>query len=162
MRCANLKPCGRALVLALLLVTSACASLQLDKGPGVSLAGFKLTDVTLFETAGLLTVRLANENLETMIVTGGAFNLRLNGVKIGQGLSDQRVEVPKLGTAILQLELHVSNLALASRIRGLIEAKVVDYRLKGKVYVQRPTGTRRYKVLKDGHFDLSESLAAGG
>ncbi len=161
MRRIEARTCVPFLILPLLILLTGCSGLEVSKGPDVSLADLKLTDLTLLETSGVLTVRLANENLEPMVVSGGAYDLSLGGIRIGKGLSDQRVEVPKLGTATVDIDLHISNLALATRIRGLIEKKVVDYRLKGKVYVDRPTGTRRYKVLRDGRFDFNEGILEG-
>ena len=104
-----------ALVAALAL--SGCASLGLV-APDVSLVDLKFTDLTMFETSGIFTVRLTNENPEPMFIEGGVYNLYLGGWRIGKGLSDHRVEVPPLSTATDEVELHLSNLAIATQPKG--------------------------------------------
>ena len=122
--------------------------------PEVSLVSLELGDVTLFETSGTFTVRLANENPEPLAVEGGAYNLYLGGLKVGKGLSDQRIEVPALGTATVEVELFINNLAVATRLRSMFETGVVDYRIKAKIYLRGAYGRRALTVDREGSFDL--------
>ena len=133
-----------------------CASFDLAK-PDVTLVNLEFTDLTLFETSGVFTVRLANENPEPLTVSGGVYNLYLGGWKIGKGLSDHTIEVPALGTATDDVELHLSNLAMATQIRSIYETGVFDYRIKAKIYVERSYGRRTLTVENEGRFDLNEA-----
>ena len=135
------------------MALAGCTTLGLVP-PDVSLVSLELGDVTLFETSGTFTVRLANENPEPLAVEGGAYNLYLGGLKVGKGLSDQRIEVPALGTATVEVELFINNLAVATRLRSMFETGVVDYRIKAKIYLRGAYGRRALTVDREGSFDL--------
>ncbi len=147
------KPAGRIAWIAVLALFTGCASLGLVE-PDVTLVDLEFTDLTLFETSGVFTVRLANENPEPLVVDGGVYNLYLGGSKVGKGLSDHRIEVPALGTATDEVELHLNNLAIAGQVRSLWESKVFDYRLQGRVYVETGYGRRKLRIESEGRFDL--------
>ena len=148
---ARLAPC-LCLILALL---TGCTSLGLVE-PEVTLVDLEFTDLTLFETSGVFTVRLANENPEPLVIEGGVYNLYLGGWKIGKGLSDQQIEVPALGTATDSVELHMNNLAIAAQLRSIWDTGVFDYRIKAKIYVDRGYGRRTLTIENEGRFELDE------
>ncbi len=113
-----------ALAVALAL-SAGCASFGLTP-PDVTLVNLEFTDLTMFETSGIFTVRLTNENPEPMFVEGGVYNLYLGGWKIGKGLSDHRLEVPPLSTTTDEVELHLNSLAIATQLRSIYESGVAD------------------------------------
>ena len=49
-------------------------------------------------------------------------------------MSDSEVEVPRLGTVTQDITVHLNNLALATRIKSVIEAKRFDYRIQSTFY----------------------------
>ncbi len=152
---------GRLLAAILLCAPFAgCATLSLAP-PDITLVNLEFKDLTLFETSGVFTVRLANENPEPLVVEGGVYNLYLGGVRVGKGLSDHRLEVPPLGTATDDVELFVNNLAVATRLRGVFDTGVADYQIKAKVYVRGSYGRRTLKVTQSGCFDFKEAGGAG-
>ncbi len=140
-------------ILTLIALTTGCATLGMIK-PDVSLVNLKFTDLTVFETSGVFTVRLTNENPEPLIVEGGVYNLYLGGLRVGKGLSNHRLEVPPLSTAIDEVELHLNNLAIATQVRSIYESGVADYRIKARVYVEGGFGRRRVTVENEGRFDF--------
>ena len=146
------------LVLVLALATG-CASLGLIE-PDVSLVNMRFTDLTVFETSGVFTVRLSNENREPIFIEGGVYNLYLGGWKIGKGLSNHRLEVPPLSTATDEVELHMSNLAVATQLQSIYESGVADYRIKAKIYVETGYGRRRVTVDNEGRFDFKAQQEA--
>lgn len=147
-------PAGRILApFAVLTLLAGCTTFGLLE-PDVTLVDLEFTDLTLFETSGVFTVRLANENPEPLMVDGGVYNLYLGGLKIGKGLSNHRIEVPALGTATDEVELHLNNLAIATQVRSIWDSKVLDYRLKGRVYVEGGYGRKTLKIENEGRFDL--------
>ena len=145
-----------AAILTLVALTTGCATFGLIE-PDVSLVNLKFTDLTVFETSGIFTVRLTNENPEPLIVEGGVYNLYLGGLRVGKGLSNHRLEVPPLSTATDEVELHLSNLAIATQVRSIYESGVADYRIKAKVYVEGGFGRRRVTVENEGRFDFKTS-----
>ncbi len=138
---------------AALALATGCASVGLIK-PDVTLVNLKFTDLTVFETSGIFTVRLTNENPEPLFVEGGVYNLYLGGLRVGKGLSNHRLEVPPLATATDEVELHLNNLAIATQLRSIYESGVADYRIKGKVYVEGTYGRRRVTIENEGRFDF--------
>ncbi len=146
---------------AALTLCSGCASLGLTP-PDVSLVDLRFTDLTMFETSGIFTVRLTNENPEPLVIEGGVYNLYLGGWKIGKGLSNHRFEVPPLATATDEVELHLSNLAIATQLRSIYESGVADYRIKAKVYVEGGFGRRRVTIENEGRFDFKTQEASHG
>ncbi len=147
------KPPSILTVVAALALSAGCASFGLIE-PDVSLANLQFTDLTMFETSGILTVRLSNENPEPMFIEGGVYNLYLGGLRVGKGLSNHRLEVPPLSTATDEVELHLSNLAIATQLRSIYESGVADYRIKARVYVEGGFGRRRMTIENEGSFDF--------
>lgn len=148
-----------ALFLALALAVTGCATMESFTAPDVTLVDVRFEDLTVFETSGTFTVRLSNENPEPMIVDGAVYKLSLGGRKVGKALTDERIEVPRLGSSIYEVDVFINNVTLVSRLLTLGQEKGVDYKIQGKLYVERPYGTRRLKFSRDGRIDFS---AAGG
>lgn len=149
------------IVLAVLLcIATGCASIGVIP-PDVSLVDLEFTDLTMFETTGEFTVRLANENQDPLRVTGGVFRLYLNGVKVGKALSSEPVEIPRLGTATHRVSLHINNVALATRLMGLMEQPTLDYEIKTKLFLDGALGTRRLNFVNSGSFNWDEAGAYG-
>lgn len=143
--------------IAIVLLSMGCAAFDPSEPPDVALADLRFTDLTVFETSGTAVVRLSNANPEPMVVTGGTYDLYVDGVRIGRALSDRRIELPRLGTATDDVELFVNNLALATRIKSIFDTGAFDYRIKAKVYVAGDYGTRTHRVVKDGYFSFHEA-----
>lgn len=154
--------CGLSLPWSALLLAAAvgCASLGRE-APEVSLADARLDDVTIFETTGRITVRITNPAPDPVVVDGGTFHLWIDGRRVGRGVSDARVEVPRLGTETLEMQFFVSNLALARRVMSLIESESFDYRLEGRLFVWRSLGRRRVSFDHRGRFDREERRREG-
>ncbi len=128
-----------------------CAALGVIP-PDVSLVDLEFTDLTMFETTGEFTVRLANENPEPLVVNGGVYRLYLNGIKVGKALTSESVEIPRLGTATQRVALHVNNVALVTRLASLMEVPVLDYQIKTRLFVQGSYGERRINFENAGTF----------
>ncbi|MDH3403194.1 MAG: LEA type 2 family protein [Acidobacteriota bacterium] len=142
---------------ALALVASGCASLGTFSPPEVTLVDVRFEDLTLFESSGVLTVRIANENDDPILVDGGVYNLYLDGMKVGKALSNAQLEVPRLASATAEVEIHVNNLALATRIRQIIDRGAVDYRLTGKFFLDRSLGRRKIGFDRSGRYDFQRA-----
>lgn len=114
-----------------LIVLCGCAS---KSGTTVSIVNLRLTDVTAFETTATFTLRFSNEAPEPVHLTGGVHKIYMNGLYIGKGLSSDALEVPRLGTAMQDVTVHLSNIALATRIKPIIESRSFDYRIESTLY----------------------------
>ncbi len=100
-----------------------------SSGPSVSLINLRFEDATALETTATFTLRLSNESSEAVQLNGEVHKIYLNGLYLGKGLSDASVEVPRLGTVTHEVKVHLSNLALATRIKSILETKSFEYRI---------------------------------
>ncbi len=103
-------------------------------GPSVSLVNLRFQDATVLETTAVFTLRLSNESPAAVQFNGEGHTIYLNGLYVGKGLSDQTVAVPRLGTATHEVTVHLSNLALATRLKAILESKGFDYRIRSTFY----------------------------
>ena len=123
-------------------------------GPAVSLVSVQFQDATVLETTAVFTLRLSNESPSAMQFNGEAHRIYLNGLDVGTGLSDQTVTVPRLGTVTHAVTVHLSNLALATRLKAIIESKGFDYRIRSTFYGQ--SWFNRMQSESAGKLDLKD------
>jgi len=107
-----------------------------NRVPGLSgnLVSVRLQSATALETMATFIIRLSNDAPEARQLTGSAHKIYLNRLYVGKGLSDKTVEAPRLGTVTQKITVHLSNLALATRIKSVIEANRFDYRMQSVFY----------------------------
>lgn len=149
-------PFGFACVFLVVALISGCATTGGLIPPDVTLVNVELVDATLFESTFNVEVRITNDNPEPLTLDGAVVKLELDGRKFGRGTSAERVEIPRMGSVVQRLELHLSHVAIATKIRGVIESKAVNYTMKGYVYVLKPSGgTKRVPIEREGTIDLS-------
>ena len=133
-----------------------CATTTAPVPPDVTLVGLEIVEATLFESTFSVDVRIFNENPEPLLLDGAVVKLELEGRRFGKGAIGERVEIPRFDSVVQRLEMHLSHVAIASKIRGVIESRTVNYAITGKVYVVTPSGSiRRLPIDKRGTIDLS-------
>lgn len=132
-----------------------CVSTDPLEPPGVSLVDLDFVDATLFESTLDVGVRISNDNPEPLILDGAVIKLDLDGRNFGKGTIADRIEIPRFSSVVQHLEMHLSHIAVASKIKGVVESRTVDYGITGKVYVVTPTGSvKRLPIEKRGTIDL--------
>ena len=122
-------------LLVLSLLTTACTTLEPVAAPEVSLVNLRFENATLFETTAVFTLRLSNGNAFPVAVDGGIFTMALNGVRIGRGMSSERVALDRLSTATIEVPVHVSNLALVFRARDVLQRGTVSYEVASRLHL---------------------------
>jgi LEA14-like dessication related protein len=100
----------------------------------VGLVTMRFQEAAVLETTVVFTLRISNPNPEPLKLTGSVHKFYLNGLYLGQGMSDAAATVPRLGTVNRDVVMHISNLALATRLKAIVEAEGVDYRLANLFY----------------------------
>lgn len=109
----------------------------------------------LGETALNCEIRLQNGNPEPVTVDGGRHKVYLNGVYIGQGLSNESVEVPRLGTTTQRVTVYLSTFQMARSLHKIYESHRADYRLESTVYARQGSHSHSFKAEKEGSIDLN-------
>jgi LEA14-like dessication related protein len=140
-----------ALVLISLLLLAGCGG---PPGPSVSLVTVKFQKATALETTATFTLRLSNEAPEARQFTGSAHKIYVNGLYVGKGLSSTNVDVPRLGTVTQDITVHLNNLALATRIKSIIEAERFDYRILSTFHGKGMFS--RMKSVTEGKLELKD------
>lgn len=133
-------------------------------GPSVTLVSVKFEDATALETTAIFTLRLSNENAEPVHITGEVHKIYLNGLYVGKGLSDKTFDLPRLSTTTHDVTVHLSNIALVTRLKPIIESKSFEYRVAsvfhGKSWSDRMKSESAGKLeLKDLVPELDETNA---
>lgn len=125
-----------------------------EDGPAVSLISVRFQDATVLETTATFVLRLSNEQPEPVTFNGGVHKIYLNGLYVGKGMSDQSLSVPRLSTVTNNITVHLSNLAMATRIKSVIESKRFEYRIQSTFYGQ--TWPSRSRSVSEGVLDLKD------
>ena len=112
-----------------------CVAPQNVQAPSIA-----LQDVRLLNAEGLtqhLRVELlvSNPNDFDIPLTGLKFGMQMNGLDFAEGLSNQRVDIPRLGRAVVPVEVTVSVLAVMKQIQAVQKRNGVDYRVAGTAYL---------------------------
>lgn len=138
-------------LVGLMLLFTSCSD---SPGPTVNLVTVKFQKATALETTATFTLRLSNEAPEARQFTGSAHKIYINDLYVGKGLSDSMIEVPRLGTVTQDITVHLSNLALATRLKSIIENERFDYRIQSVFYGKGAFG--RLKSETEGKLDLKD------
>ncbi len=145
-----------------IVVLAGCASMEPIEPPDVTLVNLEVTEITPFETTLEAEVRIINPNPEPLAVEGSSFKLELLDRKIGTGTSSARVTVPGLDSATVPVTFRLNNVAAVSRLRTVLEAEALDWRLRGTVFASRGGGGRmNLKVEESGRLSLGDSATGG-
>ena len=139
------------------LALSACAAWQVREPLGVTIADLRPLEMNLLEQRYAVTVRVLNPNNVDIAFDGVAFDLEFNGKPFAKGVSRRGGVVPRLGEALIDLQV-VSG--LQNILRQLAELQKADqprlaYRIHGRLYV--PGGLGFIPFDTTGEFSLPAS-----
>lgn len=136
-------------------VAAGCTSTANLDPPGVDLVDLDFVEATVFESTLRVAVRVTNDNPEPLVLDGMVITLELAGRRFGKGSSADRVELPRLGSVVQRLTVHVNHIAVATKIREVVDSAAVSWSITGKVWVVTPDGaTRRLPIERQGTIDL--------
>lgn len=115
--------------------------------------------LTLFEQQFRVDVRIRNPNNVPLAITGLKFDLDLNGVRLLQGLSNQSVEVPRLGEAVVSSLASTTTLSLIQQAISLNPDKPFDYKMAGTLFLDS-LFQPRLAFKSEGKIDLPKLMGA--
>ncbi len=119
---------------------AACANLFLEP-PRINIANLTMKEMKLFEQVYDLELRIQNPNDSDLEVTGLTFDLDVNDKFFGSGLSDQRLTIGRLSSAVIRVEAVTTLVGFARQVLGAATTGLtrVSYRIKGTLFVGTPT-----------------------
>jgi LEA14-like dessication related protein len=151
--------CGAACLAGLLsfLGLSGCSTVPDDHAIEVGVVNLAFREATLLETTAVFSVRIQNENPEPLEIEGGVHKIYLDGSYIGKGMSNQAMTVDRLSTGIQEATVYLRNLKLAGRIRSVMNARSVDYRIESVLHL---AGQGRVRVSNEGRLSPTGQAVA--
>ena len=147
----------RVLVVALVVsaLLAGCASIRgFSEPPRVSVSNLRLAEATLLEQVYVVTVRVQNPGDRPLTLLGGSFDLEVNGLEFGHGLSDSRATVPPFGSTQIEVRMVSTLFDMVRLIQGFRERgdEPLSYTLSGWLQVDESFG--RVGVRRSGELSL--------
>ena len=148
----------RFLPLAALLV-AACATVPSDiEPPKITIANIAPKDIAVFEQRFDVQLRIQNPNNQELEINGLRCDIELNDKEFGNGMSGQKVKIPRFGSEVMNVEVITGLGSFFRQFQEFNKSAVgkVRYRLKGTAFVEAPSS---FKLPFDekGEFDLGLS-----
>ncbi len=122
------------IVASLAIAGCAGVGMRLDP-PRVSLANIRIEEVTGFETAFEIQMRVFNANDVALEIKGIKAEIDINGQPFATGVSNTPVEIPSYGSELVAVTLYSSVIKMFKSVYGLTESQELSYHLKGKIRV---------------------------
>lgn len=122
-------------LIVLLAGQGGCVAPQKVQAPSIALQDVKLLNAEGFTQRLQVELLVSNPNDFDIPLTGLKFSMQMNGLDFAEGLSNQRVDIPRLGRAVVPVEVTVSVLAVMKQLQAIQMKKGVDYRVAGTVYL---------------------------
>lgn len=125
--------CALAVAMILSALTG-CAGLPPSKEtPSVTIAGFNVASISLFEQLLDLQLRIQNPNPDAFQIDGIAFDVLVNGQPFAKGVGNALVTVPRYGSVLMPVEAVTTLSSLTRQVRMLAVSggSGFDYRIRG-------------------------------
>ena len=129
--------------LILFVVLSGCVALQSAiETPHVTLNNLQVLDITLPEQRYAVTLRVQNPNPIPIPITGMNFQLDINDMELGSGVTNKAITVPAYGDALVGINLVSNLMRVFNQLRGLENNKnqSLRYRLSGGLSISSRMG----------------------
>ena len=148
----RLKSIGFILLISIGLLMAGCAGMgKKAEPPKVNIADIRVSEFRSLETDFNIALRLINPNDFPLKIRGLQFDMNIQGKEFATGVSNQSVDVPALGSAIVEVDAYASVLKMAASVWSLINgkdqqgglAKALKYDLSGKLLVADPGFAKR-------------------
>ena len=140
------------LLLLPFLLTS-CGTFARRESVQVSLVNVALGESTVWETAVNFTIRIQNELPEPVVMNGAVHKIYLNGTFVGEGLSNERIEVSRLGTATQNVTVHLRNVTMLTKLRGIMDTQAVDYKMTSLLYTE---SQGRFRAVRESRLNWKD------
>lgn len=103
--------------------------------PKVSLVGFTPEGGNLFEQRFRVDLRISNANDFDIPLDGLSFEMAVNGAHFATGLSNETVEIPRLGSDVVRVRATASSVDLFRNLLTVAQQGRLDYQIKGTALI---------------------------
>jgi LEA14-like dessication related protein len=118
-----------------LLLLSACAGLAPQREQiRVTVSDIRVIESTLLEQLYEVTLRIQNHGEQAIAITGGSFDLAINGQDLGSGVTDQAVTIPAYSDEKVQVRMVSTVFGMLRVILSLQERsdQTLEYEISGR------------------------------
>ncbi len=137
------------------VILAGCANLSTFEQPRVSVVDVQLRGSKLLAQKFLVTLRIDNPNDYGFKINGAVVDVFLNDQPLARGLSNQKISIPKYGSADVNVVATVQVLDMLKQIMALGTQRAIDYQVKGHMNVSRGwTGDIRIPFEQKGELDF--------
>jgi LEA14-like dessication related protein len=139
------------------LLVAACSSMPKGfEAPRVHIGDLTPKEMTLFEQRFDVKLRIQNANDADLSINGLRFDIDLNDHEFANGMSGQRVTVPRFGSELVDVEVFTTLASFLRQVQDLNTGagQKVRYRLKGTAFVESP-GTFKAPFDEQGEIELN-------
>ena len=128
----------------------------------VHIADMTPKEMAIFEQRFNIKLRIQNPNDVEFSINGLRFDIELNERAFANGMSGQRVMVPRFGSEVVETEVFTTLGSFLRQVEKLNKAggQKVRYRLKGTAFVDAP-GTFKAPFDEQGEIDLNLEALGG-
>jgi LEA14-like dessication related protein len=157
------KPGRTTLLLVVLWAASACVGPGYSHDPvRVTVSDIRVLEATLLEQLYQVTLRVQNRDQRALAIRGGSFDLVINGVDFGSGVTDQGLDIPAYSDAKLDVRMVSTAFGMLRLIRGL-QARTGEplrYEISGRLSVDGRIGGVSFS--DGGEVNITQDAPAGG
>jgi LEA14-like dessication related protein len=142
---------------AVVALLAACSTMPKDfEAPRVSITDLTPKEMAIFEQKFDVKLRIQNPNNTDLSINGLKFDIDLNEREFANGMSGQRVVVPRFGSELVDVEVFSTLGSFLRQVQNFNSGmpQKVRYRLKGAAYVDSP-GTFKAPFDESGEIDLN-------
>ena len=118
---------------------SACATLGILE-PSVSAVSVRPVVLTALEQRIAVTLRIANPNDFGLDIDGFTVDLALNGRDFATGVSQERIQIPRLGETEVQIVVGSDLGSWLGQLDALLKGADPNYAVQGRIFVLTPIG----------------------
>lgn len=145
-------------LLAALLLLASCATVPPDiEPPKISITNLAPKEFALFEQRFDVQLRIQNPNQQDLGINGIRFDIELNEREFANGMSGERLTVPRFGSQVLNVEVVTGTTSFIRQFQEFNKtgANNLRYRLKGTAFVDAPSS---FKLPFDEKGDIDLGL----
>jgi len=139
------------------LLVASCSTMPKDfETPRVNISDMTAKDMAIFEQRFDVKLRIQNPNNTDLSINGLKFDIDLNEREFANGMSGQRVVIPRFGSEVVDVEVISTLGSFLRQVQNFNSGvpQKVKYRLKGIAFVDSP-GTFKAPFDESGDIDLN-------
>jgi LEA14-like dessication related protein len=139
------------------VLIASCSTMPKDfEAPRVNISDLTPKEMAIFEQRFDVKLRIQNPNDVDLSVNGMRFDIELNEREFANGMSGQRVTVPRFGSQTVDVEVFTTLASFLRQVQDLNASggQKVRYRLKGTAFVDSP-GTFKAPFDEKGEIELN-------